>query len=347
MALIRISQWPEPVEAGRLRILEAALDAGVPYPHGCGSGECGGCKTRLLSGHVTLDRYSPDALSEAERADGLILACRARLASDVHVRWLSAAAPLPMVKFNARVATLQAAAHDVVVVSLALPPGASFAFRPGQFAKLRMGSLPARSYSMANQPGEPQLEFHVRVVEGGLVSSYVAQHLEVGDTVEVRGPFGDAFWEDDATARQSPLLLLAGGTGLAPILSVLDAALGDGFPAEQIHVYHGVRSERDLYAAKQLAARIRERGFRFVPVFSQGAGPHGRGGLLHEAVAQDFADLAAARVHVAGPPAMVDAVKALAQQRGVAAERIRADAFVTAEPAKKTLWERITGWGDL
>jgi NAD(P)H-flavin reductase/ferredoxin len=347
MALIRISQWPEPVEAGRLRILEAALDAGVPYPHGCGSGECGGCKTRLLSGHVTLDRYSPDALTDAERADGLILACRARLASDIEVRWLSATAPLPMVKLGARVAGLQAVAHDVVVVSLALPDGASFTFRPGQFAKLRMGSLPARSYSMANQPGDKQLEFHVRVVDGGLVSSYVAQHLRVGDPVEVRGPFGDAYWEDDGTAKHGPLLLLAGGTGLAPILSVLDAALGDGFPAEQIHVYHGVRSERDLYAGQQLAARVRERGFRFVPVFSDTPSVRARSGLLHEVVAEDFADLAAARVHVAGPPPMVDAVKALARQRGVSADRIRADAFVTTEPAKKTLWERITGWGDL
>jgi CDP-4-dehydro-6-deoxyglucose reductase/ferredoxin-NAD(P)+ reductase (naphthalene dioxygenase ferredoxin-specific) len=347
MALIRIAQWPEPIEAGRLRILEAALDAGVPYPHGCGSGECGGCKTRLLSGQVTLDRYSPDALSDEERAEGLILACRARVASDVQVRWLSSTAPLPMVKLQAQVAELRPVAHDVVVMSLELPAGATFAFRPGQFAKLRMGKLPARSYSMANQPGEKRLEFHVRVVDGGLVSSHVAQHLRVGDWVEVRGPFGDAYWEGHETPKHGPLLLLAGGTGLAPILSVLEAALGEGFPAEQIHVYHGVRGERDLYAGELLSARMREHGFRFVPVFSHAPSARARSGLLHEAVAEDFGDLAAASVHVAGPPPMVDAVKDMARRRGVAADRIRADAFFTAEPEKKTLWERLTGWGDL
>ena len=87
MALIHIEQWPRPVEAGRLRILEAALDAGVPYPHGCGSGECGTCKSQLISGDVTLDRYSPEALSEAERASGLILACRARVSMIEASKW--------------------------------------------------------------------------------------------------------------------------------------------------------------------------------------------------------------------------------------------------------------------
>ena len=347
MALIHIEQWPRPVEAGRLRILEAALDAGVPYPHGCGSGECGTCKSQLISGEVTLDRYSPEALSETERASGLILACRARVSSDVTVRWLSAAQPLPMVKLTARVFEVQRVAHDVVVLTLSLPPGEALAFRPGQYAKLRVGKLPARSFSMANQPGQGRLEFHVRLLPQGLVSGFMAKQLKAGDGVEVRGPFGDAFWDAQEARGDGPLLLLAGGTGLAPIVSVLDAALRDGVPGQRIHLYHGVRGERDLYAGAQLAARASEQGFRFVPVYSDEPAPPVRSGLLHEAVGQDFSSLAATHIHVAGPPSMVDAIKELALRRGASADSVRADAFFAAQPEKKGLWERITAWGDL
>lgn len=349
MSLIHISQWHQPIESGKLRVLEAALDAGVPFPHGCGSGECGTCKCQLLSGKVTMDKYSPDALSDTERAQGVILACRARPVSDVQLRWLSTAKlPLPIQKFKARVSHVGAIAHDVVMLVLTLQTGTKFPFRAGQYAKLRFGDLPTRSYSMASQPGERDIEFHIRMVPDGLVSQHVASEIEVGDVVEVRGPFGDAHWDDVEIAKKGPLLLLAGGTGLAPILSVLDAALGAGVPPNQIHVYHGVRRERDLYAGDLLRAGGEKRGFRFVPVFSeQVASGSDRSGNLHEAVAQDFPNLQFASIYVAGPPPMVDAVKQLSRQRGMDASRVRADAFYAAEPEKKGLWERVTGWSGL
>lgn len=345
MSLIHITQWPRPVQAGRQRILEAALDAGVPFPHGCGSGECGSCKCELLGGDVTCDRYSPDALSEGERARGLILACRSRPVGDVQIRWLSEATPLPMVKADATVVGVKPVGQDVVVLTLRLPEHTAFHFHPGQFAKLRFGKLPSRSYSMANQPGEGKLVFHIRVLPDGVVSQHISGRLMIGDRVEVRGPFGDAYWQHGA--RPASLLLLAGGTGLAPILSVLDAALGDGTPAEQIHLYHGVRTPEDLYAGDLLSWRARQDGFRFVPVYSGSGGPQDRCGHLHEAVGQDFAMLTGALVHVAGPPPMVDAVRHLAARRGVSSSWIRADPFLPAQPEKKSLWERVTGWGSL
>jgi CDP-4-dehydro-6-deoxyglucose reductase/ferredoxin-NAD(P)+ reductase (naphthalene dioxygenase ferredoxin-specific) len=347
MSVIHVQGWPRPIEAGRLRILEAALDAGVPYPHGCGTGECGGCKSQLISGEVTLDAYSRDALSDDERARGVILACRARLKSDVTVQWLSAAKPPPMVKLQARVQEILRASHDVVVLKLVLPQGADFDFRPGQYAKLRMGKLPARSFSMANQPGEGQLEFHIRVLPDGMVSGYIAEQLELGQSVEVRGPFGDAHWEDQSAQADDRLLLLAGGTGLAPMVSVLDAALRSGVPGRSIHLYHGVRAARDLYARTHLTARAQRQGFRFVPVYSHEDVVAARSGMLHEAMAQDFRNLAATRIFVAGPPPMVDAVKAQAVRLGAEPGRIRADGFYAAEPEKKSLWERVTAWGDL
>ena len=349
MPEVSIAQWHAPIKVGRLRILEAALDAGVPYPHGCGTGECGGCKSELLSGHVVHDRHSPDALSEAERQSGLILACRARPVDDVQVRWLSQAAPLPMVKLDTRVASVQRVAHDVVALTLSLPIGAKFEFRPGQFAKLRFGrKLPVRSYSMASQPGQSELVFHVRVVPDGLVSPYVAKELAAGEKVELRGPFGDASWQraDDDVAG-GRILLVGGGTGMAPILSILDAMLREGVVPGRMHVMHGVRAERDLYVLEQLQQRQRQHGFRLSTVLSVEPAPGHRFGTPHEVLAQDHPDLRGARVYVAGPPPMVKAVSELVLSRGVRQRRLFADAFTAAEPEKRSLWERVTGWGGL
>lgn len=343
MSLIHITEWPTPIEAGRRRILEAALDAGVPFPHGCGTGECGTCKCRLVKGEVNSERYSADALSPQEAEQGLILACRARPLGDVSVQWLSGAPTLPVVKHDARVACVERVASDVIMLTLALRADQPFQFRAGQFAKLRFGKLPVRSYSMASQPGQGELVFHIRILPDGQVSQHVAHELRAGDTVQVHGPFGEAYWQSGEASRDAKeLLLLAGGTGMAPILSVLDAALSDGHPAPDIHVYHGVRAEHDLYAGEQLQQRVREHGIRFVPVCAQGG--EGRTGMLHEAVLEDFFDLRSSLIHVAGPPPMVDAVRAVAGSLGAASDRIRADAFHPATPEKRSLWARVTAW---
>jgi naphthalene 1,2-dioxygenase ferredoxin reductase component len=200
---------------------------------------------------------------------------------------------------------------------------------------------------MANQPGPGPLVFHIRILPDGKVSGPVGRDLKVGDSVEVRGPFGEAHWDG---VKSSRLLLLAGGTGMAPILSVLDAALHDGQPKQGIQVYHGVRTEEDLYLSDLLQQRARQRGFSFVPVFAEGqraSGRTGRTGHLHEALARDVTDFSDTCVHVAGPPPMVEAVVDLAMNRGAATERIHADAFYPAEPEKRSLWERMSTWGGL
>ena len=340
MALIHIADWPLPIDAGRRRILEAALDAGVPFPHGCGSGECGSCKCELLEGEVASDPFGPDALNGEEIANRLILACRARPVGDVRIRWLAQHAAKQVVKISTRVSSIERVAHDVVVLTLALPANGTFDFHPGQFAKLSLGKLPVRSYSMANQPGDAHLTFHIRVLPNGRVSSHVATALAIGDEVKVQGPYGDAIWQGPTN---DPLVLVAGGTGLAPILSILDAALGAGQAAERIHVYHGVRSEHDLYAGDLLHRRAQEQGFRFAPVYSHPTGMTSRPAFVHEAVSEYFEDLSRARIYASGPPPMVDAVKDVALRRGALRERIHADAFFAAEQDKPSLWRRLAG----
>jgi naphthalene 1,2-dioxygenase ferredoxin reductase component len=343
---ISIKQWPQSIEVKKGYILDAALKAGVPFPHSCAVGECGKCKSHLMEGNVIHDAYSMDALTPEDRNQGMVLACRARATSDISLRWISEEVLLlPVTKFQTKVTDIEYVAHDVVVVRMAIVQNEKFHFYPGQFAKLSFGKLPARSYSMASQPEDHVIEFHIRQVPGGVVSDYVANTLRVGDLVGLQGPFGESFWQtNESPTYQGPLLLLAGGTGMAPILSVLDAALKAGTPPHQIHVYHGVRGERDLYAHSHMAHRIRKHHFCFTPVYSKERVAQSPQGFLHEVVGQHFSDLQHARIFVAGPPPMVDAVIGLATERGTPKQQIKADAFYAAVPGKLDIWKRTSSW---
>lgn len=333
MARISITGSEDVIDAGRGSILDAALAAGVPFPHGCMSGECGGCKCRILSGEIRHDGHSPDALSESERAQGYALACRARPIGDVR---LALPQPvLPVLRAEARVVAKTMVTHDIVKLTVALET--PIAYRGGQFFKLQCQGKAARSYSPAHPYTGDSIEFHIRKVCGGQLSQHIFEVLSVGDSLSLEGPYGDAYWQGQPG---EPLLLVAGGTGLAPIKAVLHAALADG--AQDIRVYHGVRAMHDLYDGAEIAALP---GVRYTPVLSQHDGEGAlRTGHVHEAVATDLLRLDGYRIYVAGPPPMVDAVKALAAARGVERSQIHADAFHATEPARRHWSKRLLGW---
>lgn len=330
MPTIKLQQWPAPIRTTRGSILDAALAAGVPYPHNCRSGECGSCKSRLLSGDVLMDGCAPEALNADERAAGLILACRARPRGDVEVAWLNGDGDevvSPVRRMDARVVHIENATHDITRLRLAIR-GAAPAFAPGQYAQLTFGDCPARSYSMANRPGDETLEFHIRHVPEGVASTYVAEQLQPGERVSIEGPFGTAFLREPIT---SPLVLIAGGSGLAPMKSILLSAL-EQRRGHRIRLYHGVREERDLYDTEILEELCaRHDGLTYVPVLSA-ASDHAacRTGFVHDAVARDFASLADHEVYMAGPPPMVNAATEMAVALGAERARIRADAFFSA-----------------
>jgi ferredoxin-NAD(P)+ reductase (naphthalene dioxygenase ferredoxin-specific) len=326
LASLRQHDTPIRIEIGQT-ILEAALAAGVPYPHGCRSGNCGACKSRLDSGEIELTPYSEFALSAAERQDGLILACRAVPWSDVSLGWLDADEVIvhPLRYLTCRVVTLDDATHDIKRLRLAVEAGGPFSFSPGQYAALTFAGQAPRDYSMANRPDEPVLEFHVRRTAGGGASIYVAETLSVGDTVKVEGPFGSSFLREKHTG---PILAIAGGSGLAPVKSIVESALAAGM-AQPIDLYFGVRAERDLYLEahfRTLAAR--HDNFRFIPVLSQPDGATTRrGGFVHEAASADHPDLDGAKAYLAGPPVMVEAATTVLLARGMRRQDIHADAF--------------------
>jgi CDP-4-dehydro-6-deoxyglucose reductase/ferredoxin-NAD(P)+ reductase (naphthalene dioxygenase ferredoxin-specific) len=224
-----------------------------------------------------------------------------------------------------RVVGLEEATADIRIVRLEIVSGGPFRFAAGQYARVTFGEQRPRDYSMANAPDAPLLEFHVRHASTAGASAYVARQLRVGDGVWVEGPFGEAWLRRD---HAGPILAIAGGSGLAPIKSIVEAAVAARMP-QPIHVYLGARDEADIY----LEAHFRDLATRhprlsFQPVLSEAALPTGRRtGTVVAAVAADFADFAGCKAYVAGPPAMVEAAVAMLGSRGLAAADIHADAF--------------------
>ncbi len=328
---VTIQNSGEAFEVRKGTILDAALKAGTVMPHECRTGTCGTCKCRLVSGLAVMDSWESSALSEADVAAGLILACRARPRGDVVVALAGAAVAHPVRTVPATVVGLEAPTHDVRIVRLA--PAEPLDFSAGQYVRLTFGDAPPRAYSMANRPSEPVLEFHVRVVSDGMASSYVDSTLALGDPVQVEGPFGTASLDGQS---ESPILAVAGGTGLAPIRSIVREALARS-PDRRIAVYFGVRDERDVYGEAEMRALMAQHsGLGFTVVLSHPSEPtERRTGYVHTAVAEDFADLAEWTVHTAGPPLMVEALTGVVQGKGASPAAVHADPFVPAAPAKR------------
>jgi naphthalene 1,2-dioxygenase ferredoxin reductase component len=325
MPKLTIRQWPLPIETGKATILDAALGSGVPFPHGCRTGECGSCKCHLLSGDVAMKNYDSAALSVAEKAAGFVLACRAKPRGDVHVAWLggTVSIDLPIRRFAAQVSNIEQVSP--LIKRLYLWPEEPLQFAAGQFARLKFADLPARSYSMANMPGEEVLEFHVRLIPGGHVSAHIDNHLKIGDTVQIEGPYGSAHLRPD---DDSPLVLVAGSSGLAPAKSIARTALM-GQPDRRVHLYFGVRDEAHVYDEGELKVLTsRYSNLRVDTVLSQPIGDTGRRrGNLAEVVVQDLATHRDAEFYVAGPPEMVSSVTEAVSGWGIGREQIHADPF--------------------
>lgn len=312
-------------------ILLAALAAGIPYPHGCKSGRCGSCKSRLVSGEVDLLPHTPFALSPEERADGLILACRAQPLTDATVAWLGDAdeiADILVGRFEGAIATVEDATHDIKLIRVRLDHRGGFTFKAGQYARFLYPGAPSRDYSVASRPDEELVEFHVRRVPEGAASQLIRARAAIGDRVAIEGPLGSAFLREK---HSGPIRGIAGGSGLAPVKAVAETALAKGM-GQPIRIYFGARSKRDLYMLDRFAALTETHtNLSFVPVLSEDSGPDFRPGYVTDAVATDLRDLDGWKAYLAGPPVMVDAAGPMLLERGLRADDIHADVFFTPE----------------
>jgi CDP-4-dehydro-6-deoxyglucose reductase/ferredoxin-NAD(P)+ reductase (naphthalene dioxygenase ferredoxin-specific) len=308
-------------------LLDALIMAGVPFPYSCQAGNCGTCKCELLGGDVFELEYSEHALKPEERARNVILACRTQVWGDTSIRRIEAEELVlhPSRVMRCRVVAIDALTHDIRGVRLVIEAGGPFTFSAGQYAQVEFGPGLSKHYSMASTPSEPEIEFQIRHMPGGRTSAHVAGELKVGDTVKVSGPLGSSYLRD---RHAGPVLLVAGGSGFAPIQSILNTLMARDY-RERVVLYFGVRSERDLYhegLLRDLAAR--HANFTYHVVLSEQLGAPGRRyGLVHDAVAQDIASFDGWKAYLAGPPVMVEAATAMLESRGLPHRDIHADAF--------------------
>lgn len=313
-------------------VLEAALAAGLLLPHGCRDGACGACKGRVLEGEVEHAEHASGALSEAERAEGLALFCCARPRGDlvVQARSVTRAGDIQVKKLPCRVQKLERLAEDVMRIELKLPASENFAFRAGQYIDILLADGQRRSFSIANAPHDAgHLELHVRRIDGGRFTGHVFETMIEKEILRFEGPLGSFFLREDSTR---PIVMVAGGTGFAPIKGIVEHAIRIGLQ-RPITLYWGARRRDGLYLdalARSWEAALP--GLRYVPVLSDEAW-EGRGGLVHQAVLEDFANLSAHEVYACGAPALIDAARAdFCGGRGLPEDAFFADAFTFAQP---------------
>lgn len=313
-------------------ILDAALANGIPFPHGCRSGRCGACKSRLVSGKVDHLDHSRFALSDEEKAQELILACHAIPTTDAVVAWLGdddEIASHKLRSLHCRVTAIEDATHDIKRIRLVIDEADPLVFTAGQYARLTFPGAPTRDYSMASEPGERELEFHIRRVPGGVATQHIHAQLKLGDPVLVEGPFGSSYLREQHTG---PILCIAGGSGLAPIKGIVEAAIALGMK-QPIHVYFGARSDRDLYLVDHFESLAqRHPNLSFTPVVTDTSLAAGsRTGFVTDVVAKDMQDFVGWKAYVAGPPPMVEAAMQICTARGLPLEDLHADVFFTPE----------------
>lgn len=322
-------------------MLAAAIRQGIGLPYGCKDGACGSCKSKLLEGRVIHGAHQAKALSEAEEAAGMVLTCCATPQTNcvLEARTVPGAGEFPVLKLPSRVISLERAAPDVVVLRLQLPANQNFQFRAGQYVEFILRDGARRSYSMANAPHllgtPPAIELHLRHMPGGKFTDHVFGAMKEKDILRMEGPFGSFFLREDS---DKPIVLLASGTGFAPIKAIIEQLQHIG-STRPVTLYWGCRSKADLYLhdwAQQAAAEMPT--LSYIPVLSDPKpedGWSGRTGFVHQAVMNDLPDLSGHQVYACGAPIMVEsAQRDFAARCGLPADEFYADAF-TSEADKQ------------
>ena len=314
-------------------ILAAAIRAGVGLPYGCKNGACSSCKGRIVSGAVTHKAHQERALSLDEEAAGFALFCCATTAGDlvIEAREVAGSAEYPIRKMPSRVSTLDKVAPDVIVMTLQLPANETLKFRAGQYIEFLLRDGKRRSYSIATAPGADQpLTLHIRHLPGGLFTDQVFTTMKERDILRFEGPMGTFFVRDDSN---KPMVLLASGTGFAPIKAIVEHLRAEGSTRPMI-LYWGGRRPQDLYMdalCRQWEAILPN--FTYVPVISNALPEDswtGRTGFVHQAVVNDLPDLSGHQVYACGAPLMVEAaLRDFVARCGLPEDEFYADAFTT------------------
>ena len=316
-------------------LLAAAMRSGIGLPYGCKDGACGSCKCKKLEGTITQGTHQLKALSVEEAAQGFILTCCATALTDVVLesRNVTDESAFPIKKMPTRVASLVKATHDVMVVRLQLPAADVFKYHAGQYVEFLLRDGDRRAYSMANAPhtqlDNPGVELHVRHMPGGKFTDHVFSAMKEKEILRVEGPFGSFYLREDSA---KPMVLLASGTGFAPIKAIIEHLQFKGITRPAV-LYWGARRPADLYMHDWVLSKLAEMpNLTYVPVVSDALPEDawaGRTGFVHNAVLQDLADLSGYQVYACGAPIVVDSAQSAYALAGLPDDEFYADSFVT------------------
>lgn len=328
-------------------ILNAGIRQGIGLPYGCKDGACGSCKCKLVSGQVKHGPHQSKALSVEEEAAGFVLTCSATALTDVVLesRQVTQAGAFPIKKMPARVTLLDKKSPDVMLLRLQLPANDALQYHAGQYVEFILRDGARRSYSMATAPhlagaqatsqatpaaANPGIELHIRHMPGGKFTDHVFAAMKEKDILRVEGPYGSFYLREESV---KPMVLLASGTGFAPIKAIIEHMQFKAITRPAV-LYWGGRRPHDLYMDDWVQARLAEMpNLQYIPVVSNAtAEDHwsGRTGFVHQAVLDDFPTLAGHQVYACGAPIVVDSAKAAyVGQRGLPEEEFYADSFTT------------------
>lgn len=307
-------------------ILDAALRQGVMLPYSCRGGSCGACEAQVLCGSVDYPNGLPNAINAEQRAAGVALLCQARASMDltVKVRELGGEDVVPPRVLPARLMQKKRLAHDVMQLDLMLPPNQRLQFRAGQYIDLMLPGGKRRSFSLANPPEDDELlTLHVREVPDGYFSGQL-DNLREKSVLRIEGPHGQ-FWL--RAENQRPIIMVAGGTGFAPLRAMLLHALDAGH-SQPMHLFWGVRGQADLYTDEPISWATEHDLVRYSPVLSD-VDPDWSGdtGWVHQAVLKHYPDLSGFDVYMAGPPPMINAAKIDFAAAGLPSDQLFFDSF--------------------
>ncbi len=334
-------------------MLAAGIRQGIGLPYGCKDGACGSCKCKKISGTVRQGPHQQKALSDAEAAAGYVLTCCGFAETDVVLesRQVALAGAFAARKMPSRVVLVERKSHDVMMVRLQLPATDAFNYFPGQYIEFLLKDNVRRSYSMATAPQTltkldangatvpaNMIELHIRHLPGGLFTDTVFSTMKEKDILRVEGPYGSFYLREDSA---KPIVLLASGTGFAPIKALIENMQLKGI-TRPATLYWGGRRPPDLYLDSWVQERLKEMpNLAYVPVISDALpedGWSGRTGFVHNAVLQDFPDLSGHQVYACGAPIVVDSARAAYTGAGqLDPDEFYADSFLTAaDKAKET-----------
>ena len=316
-------------------LLAAAIRQGIGLPYGCKDGACGSCKCKKLEGTITQGTHQLKALSLEEAENGFILTCCAVALSDVVIesRQVTDESAFPVKKMPVRVNSLVKLSDDVMVLRLQLPAADLFKYHAGQYVEFLLRDGDRRAYSMGTAPHtqteNPGVDLHIRHMPGGKFTDHVFSAMKEKEILRIEGPFGSFYLREDS---DKPMVLLASGTGFAPIKAIIEHLQFKGITRPAV-LYWGGRRPADLYMHDWVIGKLAEMpNLRYVPVISDALPEDawtGRTGFVHNAVLQDLADLSAHQVYACGAPIVVDSAQAAYIAAGLPAEEFYADSFVT------------------